>query len=130
METDNLTTDFATGRIILEEKETGAQSLAWNEHATFRGVYLKHLITGKDTQGRFSLHLVRIEQDCAIGDHVHASQYEMHEIVEGIGEGKLGGKTVAYLPGVCAVIPEGVHHGVVATQSDLVLLATFIPPLL
>jgi quercetin dioxygenase-like cupin family protein len=100
------------------------------QHPKFKGVDLKHLITGQDTGGRFSLHLVRIEEGCAIGDHVHATQYELHEVVEGTGECRMADKAIAYLPGLCTVIPEGVHHSVIAHQGALYLLATFVPPLL
>jgi len=48
------------------------ESLPWNPHPKFAGVSLKHLVMGKDTGGRLSLHHVRLDPGCAIGDHTHA----------------------------------------------------------
>ncbi len=131
MNTTDLATGFEVGTVNFLDKQIAAESLAWNAHPKFQGVALKHLVTGADTGGRFSLHLVHVAAGCEIGDHVHAAQYEVHEVLDGTGRCVMGEKTIAYAPGVCAVIPEGVQHRVMAADSDgdLYLLATFVPPL-
>lgn len=109
---------------------TDVKSLPWNEHPAFKGVYLKHLIKGEATGGTFSAHLVKIMAGCEIGDHVHEDKYELHEVIEGAGTGIVDGKPFAYVPGVMAVMPEGVKHRVIAGEKDMYLLAKFVPPLL
>ena len=51
---------FNNGKLVLPEKETGFAGTEWSKHPTFKGVELKHIITAKDTDGKFSYHLVRI----------------------------------------------------------------------
>lgn len=102
--------------------------LPWNHHPTFKGVHLKHLLKGADTDGRFSYHLVHVEAGCAIGDHIHESQIELHQVIEGRGVGLRADEAIAYRPGVAATMPQGVLHAVKA-EDDLYILATFVPPL-
>lgn len=104
--------------------------LPWNNHPTFQGVAMKHLVTGDETGGQISLHLVRIAPHCAIGQHQHASQWELHQVLEGGGETILQGKVIAYLPGTVGTMPMGEPHEVRAGKAGLILLATFSPPLL
>ena len=118
------------GRVLIEGRPTDVGRLSWNDHATFKGVSLKHLVTGKETGGKFSAHIVRVQAGCQIGDHVHADKYELHEVIGGTGTGILEGKEMRYVPGVVAVIPEDLHHSVIAGNEDLYLLAKFIPALL
>jgi quercetin dioxygenase-like cupin family protein len=105
------------------------ESLPWNEHPKFAGVFLKHLITGEQTGGRLSAHLVRVAAGSAIGDHVHDTQLELHEVAAGSGTCTLEGESVAYRPGTCLVIPQGVKHSVAAGDEDLIMLAKFAPAL-
>ena len=42
---------------------------------TFECVELKHIITAKDTDGKFSYHLVRIALGCSIGNHMRRSAF-------------------------------------------------------
>lgn len=121
---------FKEGAIIAGGKVSGAESLPWNEHATFKGVYLKHLVKGEMTGGRLSCHLIRIRAGCAIGDHVHADKWELHEVLQGVGAGEVNGKPFVYAPGTESVIPEGVRHQIVADKEDVYLFAKFFPALL
>jgi len=105
--------------------------LPWNPHPTFRGVALKHLVTGADTGGALSAHLVRVEAGCCLQEHVHADKLELHEVVQGAGTCVLAEKTVPYAPGACGLIPAGTLHSVRADAGeDLYLLAKFAPALL
>lgn len=47
---------FHHGKLILPEKEADFGEIAWSNHPTFKGVELKHIITAKDTEGKFSYH--------------------------------------------------------------------------
>jgi quercetin dioxygenase-like cupin family protein len=102
----------------------------WNAHLKFRGVYLKDIITGSQTDGAFSAHLVKIESGCSIGEHIHEGKAELHEIISGSGTCTIGSKEVSYLPGDCALIPHDILHKVIAGKDGLFLLAKFVPALL
>ena len=115
--------------VFVPGSDIAAGSLPWNAHPKFAGVSLRHLVTGKDTGGRMSLHHVRIDPGCAIGDHTHAGQVETHDVLEGAGSCTLDGRKIAYVPGVLAVMPADRVHRVDAGEGGLLLLATFAPPL-
>ncbi|MDP3479516.1 MAG: cupin domain-containing protein [Desulfoprunum sp.] len=102
----------------------------WTDHPAFFGVRLKHLIRGVDTDRRFSAHLVQIAPHCALADHNHAGQWELHEVLAGQGSCRLQEEVFAYHPGKMAVIPQGVAHSVEAGEEGLTMLATFFPALL
>lgn len=106
-----------------------AGTLAWNPHPKFTGVSLRHLVTGNGTGGRMSLHHVRIDPGCSIGDHAHAGQVEIHDVLKGSGSCVLDGVTIPYRPGIAAVMPADMVHRVDAGNEGLLLLATFSPPL-
>lgn len=116
--------------VILPGSKVLASSLPWNPHAKFKGVALKHLVTGQDTQGLYSLHLVRVEAGCEIGVHIHAAQWELHEVVEGYGQCQVGEQLIEYQPGCLNNIPNGQEHRVLAGDQELYILAKFCPPLL
>jgi len=104
-------------------------TLLWNPHPKFAGVSLKHLITGKDTGGRISLHHVRIDPGCAIGDHTHAGQVEVHDVPAGVGTCTVAGKEIRSVPVVMDIIPADTVHRVFAGEMGLLLPVTFSPPL-
>jgi quercetin dioxygenase-like cupin family protein len=115
--------------IVTETGEKKAESLVWNPHPKFAGVFLKHLVTGSDTGGRMSLHHVRIEPGCSIGDHTHAGMVEIHDIIRGEGICTLAGKEIAYGSSVMGVMAADTVHRIKAGDNGLLLLATFSPPL-
>ena len=127
---NDIFTAFDAGTIAGQTSDTPAATLVWNPHPAFHGVSLKHMITAKDTDGTFSAHLVRIEPDAEIGDHVHAANWELHEVVAGAGHCVSGERHIAYAPGVVAIIPKNVRHAVRADKEGLCLLAKFTPALL
>jgi quercetin dioxygenase-like cupin family protein len=102
----------------------------WQEHPKFKGVYLKHLIKGTYTNGMLSSHMVRINPHAVLEEHVHDTQWELHEVIEGEGMFLLDKCEAPYYPGRMAVIPKGVKHRVTAGSSGLVMLAKFFPALL
>ena len=124
--------DISSGEycIAFTDQERTASTLAWNPHTKFAGVAMKHLVTGGDTGGRISIHHVRIEPGCAIGDHMHEGMVEIHDVIEGEGLCVLDGKEIRYVPGVMGVMPADTMHRVIAGEHGLLLLATFSPSLL
>lgn len=121
---------FEEGRIAWNGSLIDVASLEWNEHASFKGVYLKHLVKSEATGGKFSCHLIKINAGREIGDHVHEGKWELHETIAGVGAGVVNGKEIRYEPGVISIIPEGTMHKVVSGTEDMYLLAKFVPPLL
>ena len=105
------------------------ESLPWNPHPKFAGVALRHIVTGTMTGGRLSLHHVRVDPGCSIGDHAHAGQVEIHDVLAGTGSCTLEGSVLSYAPGSMAVMPADQVHRVDAGAEGLLLLATFSPPL-
>ena len=116
--------------VALIAEDRIADRLAWNPHAKFTGVAMKHLVTGNDTGDTLSVHHVRIDPGCAIGDHAHAGQVEIHEVIAGEGSCTVGTKAIRYVPGTIGVMPADTVHRVVAGENGLLLLATFSPALL
>jgi len=132
---DAMRDDFATfigaGRLACPQCDTDLTAKPWNPHPTFPGVALRHLITGADTDGRLSAHLVRISAGCELREHVHPGSLELHEVAAGAGTCALGEKSVRYEPGACGLIPAGTPHSVRADAGeDLYILAKFAPALL
>lgn len=105
------------------------EDLPWNPHPKFGGVFLRHLVTGNDTGRRLSLHHVRVSPGRSIGDHAHAGQVEIHDVLEGEGTCVLDGNELPYTPGVMGVMPADTVHRIDAGDRGLLLLATFVPPL-
>jgi quercetin dioxygenase-like cupin family protein len=116
--------------IVSAEEDRKADTIPWSQHPKFSGVFLRHLVTGKETGGRLSLHHVRIYPGSAIGDHTHAGQVEIHDVLSGEGICVVAGKEIAYRPGVMGIMPADTVHRIAAGESGLLLLATFSPPLM
>lgn len=115
--------------VVVPGQTIATESLPWNPHPNFTGISLRHLVTGKDTGGRMSLHYVRIDPGCTIGDHAHAGQVEIHDVIAGAGTCTLAGIKIPYTPGIVGVMPADHVHRVEAGDKGLLLLATFTPPL-
>ncbi len=117
------------GEVIAQGQTVPTASLPWNPHPKFAGVSLRHLVTGANTGGRLSLHHVRIDPGCAIGDHSHAGMVEIHDVIAGCGTCTLESSAIPYAPGMVGVMPADRVHRVEAGEDGLFLLATFSPPL-
>jgi quercetin dioxygenase-like cupin family protein len=120
---------FNHGRYLIPGKETPFADIPWSKHPTFVGVELKHLITGKDTEGQFSYHLVRIAPNKSIFNHIHETQLETHEVIAGYGRCIHGSTEIEYTPGTISILPAKVEHEVHAGKDGLYLFAKFIPAL-
>ena len=120
---DRHNTVVANGRTIPTE------NLPWNPHPKFAGVSLRHLVTRADTGGQLSLHHVRIDPGCTIGDHTHAGMVEIHDVIAGHGICTLEGSVIPYRPGIMGIMPADKVHRIEAGDGGLLLLATFSRPL-
>lgn len=120
---------FNRGKLVFNEGEQAFEQITWSKHPTFEGVELKHIVTAKDTDGKFSFHLVRIAPGKAIGNHIHETQLETHEVIAGNGKCINGGLEIKYEPGVITILPEKVPHEVKAGENGLYLFAKFMPSL-
>jgi quercetin dioxygenase-like cupin family protein len=129
MKTEEISSCMADGSITYSDRDEQSGRIQWNEHPKFQGVYLKHLIRGEDTAGKLSCHLVKLDPDSVLEEHIHEDQWELHEVLEGKGDFTLAGRRTAYYPGRMGVIPKGMIHRVKAGADGLVLLAKFFPAL-
>lgn len=120
---------FNEGKLRLKGSEKDFAEIAWSKHPVFEGVELKHIISAKDTGGAFSYHLVRIAPDKSIGNHIHETQLETHEVIAGRGECINDGARIAYEPGVISIMGAKVPHEVNAGSEGLYLFAKFFPAL-
>ena len=126
----NILQTIQQGQIFTKGQPVDVQDLPWHDHPSFPGVALRHLITGKQTDGKISSHLVRVKNGCEIGEHIHEGKWELHEVICGQGICRIEATEIPYANGVTAVIPADLPHSVKATETDLYLLAKFSPALL
>ncbi len=68
MSKNNVVELFADGKIVYPGKEIDAAKLPWYEHPAYKGVFLKDLVTGADTKGAFSCHLVKVKKGFEVGE--------------------------------------------------------------
>lgn len=120
---------FNIGKLALPDKNIEFKNIEWSKHPTFDGVELKHIVTGKETDGLFSYHLVRIAPNCSIKEHIHETQLETHEVISGKGLCINDGVSNPYEAGTISIMPAGIKHEVIAGDEGLHLFAKFIPPL-
>ena len=120
---------FDNGRFVSPYGKKDFSALKWNDHPTFEGVALKHLLTSEDTGGEFSFHLVRIAPGKSIGTHIHETQTETHEVISGSGVCVNEGTEIPYTCGTVTILRKGTPHSVTADDEGLYLFAKFMPPL-
>jgi len=123
----NVVDIFNEGKIIFPDDETDAKKLNWYEHPAFNGVFLKDLVSGKETGGAFSCHIIRVNKGCEVGQHLHEDQWEFNEVLAGDGVYIYDNKEVRSGAGFSFATPPGVRHALIAGVDDLYLLAKFIP---
>jgi len=129
MEPNKITETFEQGVVVFPHMETEANAKPWYSLPGCEGVFLKDLVTGKETGGKFSYHLVRVWKNSEVSDHDHETQCEWNLIISGKGTFVIGGREVSIVPGQTFVTPPKNHHTVRAGDEDLSLLALFIPAL-
>ena len=130
MDYQNLFEQFNNaGKLILPHTEISFADIPWSKHPTFEGVELKHIVTSEQTGGQFSYHLVRIAPNKKIGNHVHKTQLETHEVISGNGICINEGAEIKYEPGVISILPMNIPHEVIAGNEGLYIFAKFMPAL-
>lgn len=129
MEPKKMSEIFEQGVVFFPGTETEANAKPWYSLPGCEGVFLKDLVTGKETGGKFSYHLVRVWKDSEVADHDHDTQWEWNLVISGNGVFIIGDKEVTIAPGQTFVTPPKNHHTVSAGHEDLSLLALFVPAL-
>ncbi|WP_088186123.1 cupin domain-containing protein [Desulfosporosinus sp. FKA] len=127
---EKISKKFEKGIVVGLTDDVKTETIEWNEHNLFKGVYLKHLIKGIDTNGTLSCHLVKVNPGCSIDTHIHNGKLEVHEIIEGSGVCIIGEKTIDYYAGIISLIPADIPHKVTAGSEEIYILAKFSPALL
>lgn len=120
---------FEKGKLYTETDLEANDSKSWYAHAKFKGVFLKNIIVGNQTDGKFSAHLVKVEPGCILDEHIHPGVTELHEVINGSGNFYLNNKEATYKTGDYAIIPNDTKHKVVAGEKGLCLFAKFFPAL-
>lgn len=118
---------FASGGFASPAASTDFSKISWTKHPSFPGVELKDIITGKDSGGQFSFHLVRIAPYKEIGLHTHTAQLETHEVIAGRGTCLNQGAALDYFPGIISIFPAGAVHKITAGPDGCFLFAKFFP---
>jgi quercetin dioxygenase-like cupin family protein len=118
------------GNVISMNEEKGVTDLLWNPHSSFKGVSLKHLVIGKDTDDRLSCHIVKIEPECILDTHSHNGKIEIHQVIAGSGKMYLDSREIEYYQGQICIIPDDTPHKVVADKDGMYILAIFSSSLL
>lgn len=126
----NIETRFENGLICTISEVLKAQDSNFNPHPKFKGVSLKHLVTGSMTNNQISCHLVKVEPFCILDTHLHETNLEIHEVVAGDAICYIGKNKVNYASGIIGVIPANVSHKVEAGADGIYILAKFTPALI
>lgn len=120
---------FEDNSIIFPDKSRRTNENPWYSPPGWKGVFLKDIISETETKSMFSYHIVRIQEQCEVPEHDHATQWELNLIISGDGHFLLNGRDHPVKSGQTFVTPPGISHRVRAGDRDLVLLAIFVPPL-
>lgn len=126
----NLGELFGTGTVCSQSSVIKSDSIDFIPHKAFKGVSLKHLVKGEETNNQLSCHLVKVEPFCTLETHVHNNNLEIHEVIYGEGECQIADNQVNYKVGTVGVIPSNTQHKVTAGKDGLYILAKFSPALL
>lgn len=129
MESRTFVQAILDGTVTHLTKELKVKELSWYDHPKFSGVRLKDVVRKDETGESMSCHLVQVEPGCELGLHRHDSSMELHQVLKGEGQCKLGERIVGYRPGCITVIPPATPHHVTAGDQGLWILASFVPPL-
>ena len=120
---------FEKGKLYSESAQETNDTKNWYPHPKFKGVFLKNIITGNQTAGKYSAHLVKVEPGCMLDEHTHPGISELHEVINGSGNFYLSNTEAIYKTGDYAIIPNNTKHKVVAGEKGLCLFAKFFPAL-
>ncbi|MGE5458861.1 MAG: cupin domain-containing protein [Methanobacterium sp.] len=122
--------NFENGTIYGMNGIIQSEEIPFIPHAKFKGVSLKHLVTGEKTNHQISCHLVKVSPFCTLDTHTHENNLEIHEIIYGNGTFSIADTSFSYQAGSIGIIPANIEHKVLAGDKGLYILAKFIPALL
>jgi len=125
----NLAELFEQGETLTAAEAGNLSTEEYVPHKAFKGVSLKLLVGGSETDNAVSLHLVRVEPGCCLDTHEHPQNLEIHKVICGSGCVVIGNHTGEYKTGSIGVIPMGTPHKVTAGADGIYMLATFSPAL-
>jgi quercetin dioxygenase-like cupin family protein len=101
----------------------------WQEHARFRGIYMKSLLTSEDNP-LASINVVQVPPGGLIGRHRHAQQLETVWVITGEAILTLDQTDMNLKIGQIIAIPIDLEHALRNEgQSTVELLTFFTPPL-
>lgn len=129
MEHRDISEAFEQEAVLFPGLEIGAMEKPWDSYPAWNGVFLKDLVTGNETGGAFSYHLVRVSRNCEVADLDHETQWEWNAAIAGTGSFLHGREVPVVRPGQTFVAPPRTHHTVSAGSDELPLLALFVPAL-
>ena len=127
MNNKNTFENFENGILKLPSHEIKFADIEWTKHPAFQGVELKHIVTGDETNGQYSYHLVRIHPGKSIKNHVHQKQIETHEVIAGNGYCINNGTKLDYTSGTISIFDMNTPHEVTAGENGLYRFAKFFP---
>ena len=104
----DISAPFKEASVLFPELELQASARDWYPPPAWNGVFLKDLVTAKDTGGAFSYHLVSVQPQCEVADHDHDTQWEWNVVLGGTGSFLIGGEGIpvevakrsSHLPGI------------------------------
>ena len=99
----------------------------WQEHARFRGIYMKGLLTSADNP-LASVNVVQVPSGGMIGRHRHAQQLETVWVIRGNAILTLDQTEIPVREGQIIAIPIGLEHALRNEGETLVELLTFFTP--
>ena len=121
---------MSVGEIFINGQKTNRiDDIDWNEHPKFKGVFIKNLLTGSDSNNYLSAMMVKIEPYMEIGLHKHDGQGELHEVIAGNATAFIGEQRIDYVSGVISFVPVYVEHRIQASADGITMLAKFTPSL-
>lgn len=126
----DITGYFEEGSIYVINGAIQSVTIEYIPHAKYKGVYLKHLVTGEKTNQQLSCHLVKVDPHCILDTHSHEKNLEIHEVIYGEGIFSMAEATFPYSIGSIGIIPANVPHKVEAGEKGLYILAKFSPAFL
>lgn len=111
-------TDSATGKIVTQKEGTFLNVMG--DHQTVK-------LSGKDTNGQFTLVEQNNPPGTGIPPHLHEREDEIFQVVQGEVEFMMNGKAETLKAGDLVYLPKGTPHGfrVTGSQPAKVMLSIF-----
>lgn len=86
----DISAPFERAPVFFPGLEIRAAKRDWYPAPAWDRVYLKDLVTAKETGGAFSDHLVRVRPQCEVADHDHEVKWKWNVVLAGTGSFLIG----------------------------------------